>query len=129
MKLVEVTNTNTRKEFLHLPLSIYKDDPNWIRPLNKDIEDVFDLSANKLFRNGEAIRWILIDDNEKTVGRVAAFINQKTANTFDQPTGGMGFFECVNDQIFPGLHEAYNYLPSLPQCNSLIHQSSCLSNP
>jgi hypothetical protein len=35
---------------------------------------------------------------EKVVGRVAAFINKKTANTFDQPTGGMGFFECINDK-------------------------------
>ncbi len=35
---------------------------------------------------------------KKVVGRVAAFINERKAHTFKQPTGGMGFFECINDQ-------------------------------
>ena len=29
---------------------------------------------------------------------MAAFIDEKRSNTFKQATGGMGFFECVNDQ-------------------------------
>ncbi|MBC8111253.1 MAG: hypothetical protein H7Y04_09365, partial [Verrucomicrobia bacterium] len=51
----------------------------------------------KFFRHGECVRWILTDDTEKTIGRVAAFINRKLANKEEQPTGGMGFFECIND--------------------------------
>ena len=38
MQLIAVNNQPTAKEFLEL----YKNDPNWIRPLNKDINDVFD---------------------------------------------------------------------------------------
>lgn len=97
MNLIEVKDNYTRKEFLEFPVRLYKDDPNWIRPLDKDIEEVFDPEKNKFFRHGEAIRWILQKDG-KTIGRVAAFINKKTANTFDQPTGGMGFFECIHDK-------------------------------
>ena len=53
----------------------------------------------KYFRNGKLIRWILKREDGKTIGRVAAFINKKTVNKDnDQPTGGMGFFECVNDK-------------------------------
>ncbi len=33
----------------------------------------------------------------KTVGCVAAFIDFKSAAKNDQPTGGIGFFECIND--------------------------------
>ncbi len=98
MKIIEVIDKNTAKEFLHLPIRLYKEDSNWIRPLDKDIEDVFDRKKNKYFRLGECIRWILVDDQEKTIGRVAAFIDKKTANTYDQPTGGMGFFECIENQ-------------------------------
>ena len=98
MELIEVNTKRLQRDFLELPLKIYKDDPNWIRPLDDDIESVFDPDKNKLFRNGEAIRWILKDDRGETIGRVAAFINNKTARSFDQPTGGMGFFECVNDK-------------------------------
>src|SRR5690606_27053449 len=39
-----------------------------------------------------------------SLGRVAAFINDNKAFTYPQPTGGIGFFECVNDQ------HAANYL-------------------
>jgi GNAT superfamily N-acetyltransferase len=40
----------------------------------------------------------LYDAKGKCIGRIAAFINPKTAYTEKQPTGGMGFFECINDQ-------------------------------
>lgn len=99
MQLVEVTNKSDSKAFLMLPVSLYKNEKNWIRPLNKDIEIVFDEDKNKSFKYGTCIRWILKNDFGKTIGRIAAFTNEKTANKDnDQPTGGMGFFECIDDQ-------------------------------
>lgn len=99
MRVQEVSSQKQIDEFLMMPVALYKNEPNWIRPLDKDIHGVFDKKLNKAFRNGECIRWILVDDNEKTIGRVAAFVNQKTASKGnDQPTGGIGFFECVNDR-------------------------------
>lgn len=98
MKLVTVDNEQRRKQFLELPPRLYKDDPNYIRPLDKDIERVFNPDKNKYFTHGELERWLLLDDNEQPIGRVAAFINEAKAYTFDQPTGNMGFFECINNQ-------------------------------
>lgn len=99
MRLIEVTTNQTRKEFLLFPIDLYKNEKHWIRPLNNDIDNVFDHDRNKYFRNGELIRWILQDQSGKTIGRVAAFINKKTINKDnDQPTGGMGFFECIDDK-------------------------------
>ena len=99
MKITEVTSRRHIKEFLLLPVRLYKNTPQWIRPLDKDIESVFDREKNKTFRHGECIRWILQDDSGSTIGRVAAFINQKTVNKGnDQPTGGIGLFECINDR-------------------------------
>ena len=97
MQLIKVNNENTRKEFNALPFKIYQNDKNWIPHLQQDIEQVFDKKKNKFFRHGEAERWILQKDG-KTIGRVAAFINRKQAKKFDQPTGGMGFFECIDEQ-------------------------------
>ena len=98
MRLIEVNSPASKKAFHKVPFKIYKNDPHWIPHLKQDIEGVFTPGKNKFFRHGEATRWILKDDNGKVIGRVAAFINKKTANTFSQPTGGMGFFECINDQ-------------------------------
>jgi hypothetical protein len=99
MKIVEVTSQQQASQFLMFPVKLYKNHPYWIRPLDKDVESVFDPSKNKAFRHGECIRWLLLNDKQEVIGRVAAFINSKTANKGnDQPTGGMGFFECIDDQ-------------------------------
>ncbi len=99
MKTVEVRNKSQAREFIEVPLALYKDYPHWIRPLDKDIESIFHPETNKYFRHGECTRWILKDDKGKSIGRVAAFINHKiTTKHNDQPTGGMGFFECINDR-------------------------------
>lgn len=92
----EVKTGQDKRAFLDFPLTIYRNDPNWIHPLDKDIEAVFDPAKNKSFKHGECNRWLLKDDEHKVIGRIAAFINKKYKN--DQPTGGIGFFECINDQ-------------------------------
>ncbi len=98
MELLEVVDRPTEREWLQVPWSIYRDDPNWIPHLKQDIEKVFDPRRNKLLKDGQAIRWVLRDDQGKAIGRIAAFIDPRTARTERQPTGGMGFFECANDQ-------------------------------
>jgi hypothetical protein len=94
MYLKEVLNESDGRKFLEVPLHIYRNDPEWIRPLDKDVNEVFDPSKNKFYRHGEAIRWLLMDDQGNAVGRVAAFINRKTAGRNNHPTGGMGFDAC-----------------------------------
>jgi len=82
-----------------LPIRLYKNRPYWIRPLDQDVEGVFDKEKNKTYHHGECIRWILYNEQDEVIGRVAAFINQKTVNKGnEQPTGGMGFFECIEDR-------------------------------
>ncbi len=99
MFIIPVTDKKTIQEFLQVPICLYKNDPNWIRPLDKDINDVFDKSKNKAFRFGKIERWILKDEKGNLLGRIAAFINSKYKNIGDDvPAGGIGFFECINNQ-------------------------------
>lgn len=99
MQLFQVSDNASAKEFLRVPLIIYKEDPNYIQPLNKDITDVFDPKKNKAFRFGECSRWILKDDEGNLIGRIAAFVHKKYRNKGDtQKTGGVGFFECIDNQ-------------------------------
>jgi hypothetical protein len=77
MQLIPVTDSNTAAAFLQVAVQLYRNDPNWIRPLDKDINEVFDKNTNKAFRTGEAVRWILKDDNGRLIGRIAAFTKTK----------------------------------------------------
>jgi len=98
MQIIPVSNAATKKSFLDVSRFIYADDQNWICPLDEDIERVFDPEKNPFFKYGSCSRWILRNSKGRTVGRIAAFVNDKKAHQYDQPTGGMGFFECINDQ-------------------------------
>ena len=98
MKIIEVKDKKTAKKFLKVPRILYKNDPHWVCPLDSTIEDVFNPKKNIFFKHGEAARWILTENNGNLIGRVAAFINKKKAYNFNQPTGGIGFFECINDK-------------------------------
>jgi hypothetical protein len=97
MKIVEVRGRKMARQFLDLVDGIYTGDLNYVRPLDSEIESIFDPQRNSFFNHGEAIRWLLVDEKNKVIGRVAAFINQRKAFTFQQPTGGMGFFECIDN--------------------------------
>ena len=96
--LQEVTSPQLAREFLNLPKRIYKGNRNWVCPLDEDIEKVFDPARNPLFGDGEAIRWLVRNRKNEVVGRIAAFYNREQAAIEEQPTGGCGFFEAINDQ-------------------------------
>lgn len=110
MKIQEADSGQALHDWMRLPWRIYADDPNWVPHLKQDIEKVFDPKRNKLLqprpdrKAGAVKRWVLYDDAGKPSGRIAAFIDPKTAWTDpQQPTGGCGFFECINDQAAANL--------------------------
>ena len=77
MRITEVNSPALAKAFLQTNVVINQTDPNYIRPLDKDVEEVFDPGRNKAFRFGEVIRWILVNEQGNLIGRIAAFVNKK----------------------------------------------------
>ena len=98
MNIAEVNDKSSAEEFLSLPRRLYKNDPNFISPLDKDIEAVFDPKLNNFHSHGIIKRWIAKNGNGEPIGRIAAFINNKKNKNPDFIIGGIGFFESVNDE-------------------------------
>ena len=98
MKLIDVTSKKDLKKFIHLPVRLYKNEKNWIRHMDKDIKNVFNAEKNNYYKHGDCVSWIL-EKEGRIIGRIAAFYDsRKSVKDYDQPTGGVGFFECINDQ-------------------------------
>jgi GNAT superfamily N-acetyltransferase len=97
MNIITVQTAQSQKQFLNVVDLIYKHHPAYVRPLDMELEAVFDPAKNPFFKHGSLARWIIEDDAGTCLGRVAAFINEKKAYTFEQATGGMGFFECIEN--------------------------------
>lgn len=126
-----LTEVKTKKEimqWLDFPAKLYKKDPHYVRPLDNEVENIFDRSKNKLFRKGDATRYILKDGKGNVIGRIAAFYDEKTSDTYKkeengQPTGGCGFFDCIDDQ------EAANILFDAAKEWNISHGQEAMDGP
>ena len=97
MKVINVISKESASEFLNFPKLLFAKDENYIRPLDQDIENVFNPEKNKFFKFGACERFLFKNDEGKTVGKIAVFFNKRYKQ--DQPTGGIGFFDCIDDQV------------------------------
>ncbi len=98
MEVIEVNSPQTVRKFLDFPKQLYKDDPDWVCPLDTELESIFNPQKNYLFKRGNAARWIIKDDSGNTIGRIAAFFDNQKSSKYSQPTGGIGFFEVIDSR-------------------------------
>lgn len=89
--------------FHSLPFRIYGHDAEWVPHVRQEVEAIFDPRRNPCHRHGESIRWILEDETGAPLGRIAAFIDRRKAFVRGTPTGGCGFFECIDDREASGM--------------------------
>ncbi|MFV0346381.1 MAG: hypothetical protein ACK5IQ_09090 [Bacteroidales bacterium] len=97
MQVLEVRDGKQIELFHKFPHKLYKGDPNWVCQPHALVENVFNPEKNNALRNGVVCRWLLMDDGE-VQGRIAAFVVDTYAHSFEQLTGGLGFFECIDNQ-------------------------------
>jgi GNAT superfamily N-acetyltransferase len=98
MHIVEVKTGKEKKDFVTFHKELYRKDHAWVCPLDKEIESVFDPLLNPAFKHGEATRWLLKNEDGKTIGRIGAFIDYIRSKANSQPTGGIGYFEVIEDK-------------------------------
>ena len=94
MKL-EIVSQNSANIYLFHQVCdrIYQGDPVYIKPIQSDVEAIFDPNKNNSFKKGDAVRFLLLgEDNRTPVGRIAAFYQDKAGKR----RGAWGFFECEN---------------------------------
>lgn len=104
MQITEVTDKDSAKDFIKVNVLMNSHNPKYIRPLDNEVNEVFNPKKNKAFKYGTAKRWILKDDNGKLIGRIAAFVSTKYINKGDTyPVGSCGFFDCIDDRQAAGL--------------------------
>lgn len=113
MKILEVNDQRSWRLFHRVLRTVYKNDANYIYPLEVEIENVFNPEKNKTFDNGEAKCFVLLD-GRKPVGRIAAFIDHARNEGHPHKVGGIGYFECIKNEKCADLlfEAAENYLKS-----------------
>jgi hypothetical protein len=97
LQVVKVERKSDLNEFIHLPWSLYKDDPNWIPPLI--LERRMQLSPkNPYFEHAKFCSWITYR-NGKPVGRISAQIDRLHIDRYQDATGFFGMLEAEDDSL------------------------------
>lgn len=96
VEVVPVRDARGLREFIRLPWSIYRGDPNWVPPLVSAMKKQFD-ARHPFFEHGE-MQLFTARRAGRTVGRLAAIVNHLHNSYHNEKAGFWGFFDCENDQ-------------------------------
>ena len=97
---VTISRVQTRrafKEFLHFPLTLYKDMPAFVPPLIMDDRDTLDPKKNPAYEFCDAAMYLAYKDG-KVAGRVAAIVYTKANAAWNHDEVRFGWFDFIDDR-------------------------------
>ena len=77
VSIKEVTNKLQRKQFVHFPNALFKDNPYYVPKLEKLISSELNPKKNAAFSFCDCSCWLALDRYGHVVGRVAGIINRR----------------------------------------------------
>jgi len=95
LEIIELVSKKDLLEFIRFPFSLYKDDP-FFSPLPV-MEQKRVFSHDNPFFNYADIKFFLLREEGRTLGRVASIINKRHLAIHKDGVGFFGFYESVND--------------------------------
>ncbi|MEU0737951.1 GNAT family N-acetyltransferase [Streptomyces sp. NPDC006134] len=84
--------------FIRLPYALYRDDPLWVAPLERERRSFLDPVRNPYHRTA-AVRLFLARRQGTVVGRIAAVVDPRFNERHDPHCGVIGLFECADDPV------------------------------
>ncbi len=95
MEIEQVKNARQLKEFIELPYRIYARHPYWVPPLISEMKELFS-SKNPFWKHCRKALFIVTEDG-KTLGRIAAMVDENHNKFHGEKCGFFGFFDCFED--------------------------------
>ncbi len=84
--------------FVGFPYKLYADEPNYVPELRIAQRGILNRKKNPFFQHSEAAYFLAFDESGNVAGRIAAIVNEKYKEHWNENMGFFGFFECVDDQ-------------------------------
>lgn len=93
---IDLFNKKQVKAFLHLPATIYKNNPLWVPPLQRDSARMMNLEKNPYFKHSTAAFFLAFDSNDNPVARLACLNNHPYNDYNNEKTAFFYLFEAVD---------------------------------
>jgi GNAT superfamily N-acetyltransferase len=94
--LKEIHSKHDLKRFIDFPLQLYRDHPCYVPAIYLDERITLDAQKNPAFDHCEARYWLAYK-NQQIVGRIAAIINHKHIEKWNEPYIRFGWFDVIDD--------------------------------
>src|SRR3546814_433311 len=95
LHIVPVTDRRGLDDFIEVPFSIYRNDPNWVPPLRFERREAL-ARTQPLSEHAQWQLWVAYRD-DKPIGRISAQVDQLHLNQHHDQTGFFGFLEAPDD--------------------------------
>ena len=96
VQIKEVTNLKELKSFILFPFALYRGNPFWVPALTFDELNTLRKDKNPAFEHCEARYWLAYRDG-RIVGRIAAILNRKHIEKWNQPYMRFGWIDFIDD--------------------------------
>lgn len=96
IKEINENDKALKRAFVKFPITLYKDTPYYVPPLVLDELETLNTKKNPAFDFCEMQLFLAFRDN-KIVGRIAAIINNKANEIWNNKQGRFGFVDFIND--------------------------------
>ena len=96
MKITRVLTKSDLVKFIKLPYQHYKNDPVWVPPLLDEQKSQFDAKRNPTLDHCNYALFLL-EEEGNAIGRIAAFIDMIALETWKEPIGLFGYYECIEN--------------------------------
>src|ERR1700737_4842836 len=94
---IQPADTSRRiRDFLRVPHIVFKDDPQWVPPLDLERKLHISTAHNPYFQHAEAKLWVAYRDGAP-IGRISAQIDRLHLDRYADAAGHFGFLDGVDD--------------------------------
>ncbi len=97
LEIVPVHCGADMRSFVNLPWSLYARESNWVPPLKSEVRRLLDPVRHPFWKFSRRELYLARRDG-RTIGRVAAIVNENYNRFHQEKMGIWGFFECANDR-------------------------------
>ncbi len=91
-----VTTARELKQFIEFPFRLYRGNPYWVPPLRSDEANLLRSDKNPAFEYCESAYWMAWRNGEPA-GRIAAIINHKELERWNNRLVRFGWFDFIDD--------------------------------
>ncbi len=96
IEIVEAVTPQQRTEFIHFQWVPYRGNPYWVPPLISERQIFLDKTKHPFHQHSDVALFIARRGG-RTVGTIAAIVNNRHNQTHGENIGFFGLFECVED--------------------------------